>query len=54
MNVMNIRKRGEDIKILPETKKKLKLLKIHLGMRSYDEVINFLINKYYRSMKVEV
>lgn len=45
---------GVDIKILPETKMELKKLKNNLGVRSYSDVIEFLINKYYESVRVEV
>ncbi|MCS7387118.1 MAG: hypothetical protein NDF55_10415 [archaeon GB-1867-005] len=47
-------RKGKWIKVKHSTWRKLVILKLHLDVRSYDEVINFLINKYYRSMKVEV
>ena len=55
MNVQNENVRnGKNIKVRYSTWRKLALMKLHLGVRSYDDVIDYLINKYYESIKVEV
>jgi len=50
---MNVRN-GRTIKVTDDVLRTLAILKIYLGMRSYSDVIRFLIQKYYESVKVEV
>jgi len=55
LNVQNENVRnGKNIKIRYSTWRKLALMKLHLGVRSYSDAIEFLINKYYESVRVEV
>jgi len=50
---MNVRN-GVSIKLTNQTLYRLRLLKVRLGMRSYDEVINYLIESYVRGRSVEL